>query len=195
MGKSIFDDPSYFGSGILLNRVIQKYGIENFRKEILEEIEYLKDLNLREIFWIQELNTKYPNGYNLTDGGDGGDTISNHPNIEMIRKRSSEIFKAYWTKENRERQSKEMMGKNNPWHKDNVPEAIRKKNGRKQKESRIKSGSYKLKKLISPENEVFVGTYNEFEKKFGFPRTTLSCYFNKGKIKGRKDNPWNGWEI
>ena len=28
-------------------------------------------LNEREIFWIAKLNTKVPNGYNLTDGGEG----------------------------------------------------------------------------------------------------------------------------
>ena len=50
---------------------IQKYGWENFKVEILEVCPVDK-LNEREIFWIAELNTKVPNGYNMTDGGDGG---------------------------------------------------------------------------------------------------------------------------
>ncbi len=28
-----------------------------------------------------------PNGYNMTLGGDGGDTLSNHPNIKINREK------------------------------------------------------------------------------------------------------------
>ena len=31
-------------------------------------------MNKKEIQWIANLNTKFPNGYNLTYGGDGGNT-------------------------------------------------------------------------------------------------------------------------
>lgn len=55
-----------------IGRAIQKCGWENFRIEILEECKKTEQLNEREIYWIQALNTKAPNGYNLTDGGDGG---------------------------------------------------------------------------------------------------------------------------
>lgn len=54
-----------------IGRAITKYGLENFKVEILEECETPKQLNEREIFWIAKLNTKSPNGYNLTDGGAG----------------------------------------------------------------------------------------------------------------------------
>lgn len=55
----------------LIDRAVQKHGIGNFNIEILEQCETIEQLNEREIFWIAELNCKYPNGYNLTDGGDG----------------------------------------------------------------------------------------------------------------------------
>ena len=48
-----------------------KYGLDNFKTDILEET------NTREKAWeleekyIKEYNTKYPNGYNITDGGSG----------------------------------------------------------------------------------------------------------------------------
>lgn len=62
----------YIGSGTYLQSAIRKYGKEYFCKEIIEyNIENKELLNLREQYWIKELNTKYPNGYNLTDGGDG----------------------------------------------------------------------------------------------------------------------------
>lgn len=47
-----------------------KYGIEQFVIEEKEEIE-IEYLDERESFWIKELNTVSPNGYNLTLGGDG----------------------------------------------------------------------------------------------------------------------------
>lgn len=54
-----------------LHRSIRKYGKENF---IIELIEKCNEDNIhdREKYWISELNTKAPNGYNLHDGGNGG---------------------------------------------------------------------------------------------------------------------------
>ncbi|MBR1397428.1 MAG: GIY-YIG nuclease family protein [Selenomonadaceae bacterium] len=54
-----------------IDRAIKKYGIENFSVEVIEECDILDELNEREIFWIRELNCKYSNGYNLSDGGKG----------------------------------------------------------------------------------------------------------------------------
>ena len=54
-----------------VDRAIKKYGIENFSVEIVEECETFEKLNEREIFWIEKLNCKFPNGYNLSDGGQG----------------------------------------------------------------------------------------------------------------------------
>ena len=50
---------------------MNKYGIENF---IIEELEQVKDetiLSEREIYWIKELETYGSKGYNATKGGDG----------------------------------------------------------------------------------------------------------------------------
>lgn len=49
---------------------MRKYGIKNFKFEIIEQIEYLK-LNEREIYWIAYYNS-YNNGYNATLGGNSG---------------------------------------------------------------------------------------------------------------------------
>jgi len=43
---------TYLGSGILLSRAINKYGRENFSKEIIEECETRDKLNAREKYWI-----------------------------------------------------------------------------------------------------------------------------------------------
>jgi hypothetical protein len=65
----------YMGGGIYLGFAKKKYGLENFSKKI---IEYCSEetLNDREMFWINELSTFKPHGYNLTNGGDGGNTYS-----------------------------------------------------------------------------------------------------------------------
>jgi len=59
-------------------RAIRKYGAESFNIEALEEVESYQ-LNERERYWIKALNSQAPNGYNMTEGGEGGDT-SKSPN-------------------------------------------------------------------------------------------------------------------
>lgn len=70
-----------------LHKSIKKYGKENFIIEEIEVCNSLEQLNEREIYWIKELNSKIPNGYNMTDGGEGADTFTNNPNKEIIRKK------------------------------------------------------------------------------------------------------------
>lgn len=50
---------------------MNKYGVENFIVEELEQIEDETTLSEREIFWIKELETYGSKGYNATKGGDG----------------------------------------------------------------------------------------------------------------------------
>ena len=69
----------YLGSGIILSRAIEKYGLENFSKEIIEECKTKKILNEREIYWINYYNAvESDNFYNIASGGDGGNTIAGY---------------------------------------------------------------------------------------------------------------------
>ena len=82
VGKRVRENPSdvknYFGSGIAIRGAIEKYGKENFSKEILEHVDVTKNCKLlcdREKYWISKLNSNDENvGYNLTPGGDGACT-------------------------------------------------------------------------------------------------------------------------
>ena len=51
-----------------LNNAIRKYGVENFVVELIECCE-INDADEREIHYIKEFNSLYPNGYNLKNGG------------------------------------------------------------------------------------------------------------------------------
>lgn len=52
-----------------LYRAMNKYGIENFSVELIEECKFGEESD-REIYWIDKLDS-YHNGYNATKGGDG----------------------------------------------------------------------------------------------------------------------------
>jgi group I intron endonuclease len=68
-------------SQAFLYRAMRKYGVENFSFTILEKVKNQENLNCREIYWIEKLSPKY----NMTKGGDGGDT-SNSPNYKLAIK-------------------------------------------------------------------------------------------------------------
>ena len=84
-----------YSSGII-DRARKKYGLENWKVEILRECETQDELNKWEIYYIKELSTKKPNGYNLTDGGFGN---SGHIVSEETKKKVSIALKGKYTGE------------------------------------------------------------------------------------------------
>ena len=81
-------DPNYHGSGVIIKNIYKK------RPETLKE-EYIKtcyseeEMNSDEQYYIDFFDTLYPNGYNLTEGGEGW---SGGP-CEETRRKLSEIHK------------------------------------------------------------------------------------------------------
>ena len=57
---------------------MRKYGIMNFMVELVESLDNEESLNEREKYWISTLNPHY----NMTSGGDGGNT-SKSPNYKI----------------------------------------------------------------------------------------------------------------
>ncbi len=55
--------------GSLIDKAINKYGIENFSVKILEKCSE-ENLSEKEIYWIAKEQTEVPNGYNRTPGGE-----------------------------------------------------------------------------------------------------------------------------
>lgn len=66
-------------------RAVRKYGKENFYIEQLDVAETQEELDEKEFYWINKLDT-VDNGYNTkaTKGKCGGDTLSKHPNKKVI---------------------------------------------------------------------------------------------------------------
>jgi group I intron endonuclease len=85
IGKDKYNNPDYLGSGKILRQSIQKYGRENFQKEILEHCLDEDHMAEREKFWIAHYSAcESKNYYNIVPGGYGGDSITFHPEKELI---------------------------------------------------------------------------------------------------------------
>ena len=70
-------DDNYFGSGKLIRAAIKKYGIKNFTKTILIELQNIEELNLLEKIVVTPEFCKRDDVYNINIGGDGGWTYVN----------------------------------------------------------------------------------------------------------------------
>lgn len=105
----------YWGSGLLIKKAIKRYGKENFERIILEKCNNKDQLNKQEIYWIKEKNTRI-NGYNLNNGGTGGDNSEFINYSKEWRKKQSKKIKQYWEKMSdveRKRRSEKVKGENN----------------------------------------------------------------------------------
>lgn len=67
---------------IHIQRAILRYGKENFKIEQIDTASSKNELNEKEKYWIRYYNSK-TNGYNMTYGGEGGDTYSSLSDEEM----------------------------------------------------------------------------------------------------------------
>jgi group I intron endonuclease len=73
IGKSKYDSPTYFGSGLKITYALKKYGRDIFKKDTIEECR-TDEVNQREVFWIDFYKSTLDEfGYNISKGGDGGD--------------------------------------------------------------------------------------------------------------------------
>lgn len=87
IGKDVSCDNSYYGSGVFIKQSINKHGKENFTKEIIDVCDNHDDLCIKEKFWISYYKENGFVLYNITEGGDGGDTWSNNPNFNSLKEK------------------------------------------------------------------------------------------------------------
>lgn len=74
-------DDGYMGSGKIISQSIKKYGVENFRKEILHIFDNEKDMKSKE----KELVVLEEMSYNLCPGGKGGFGYINNSDIPKFK--------------------------------------------------------------------------------------------------------------
>ncbi len=65
-------DDGYLGSGILIQRAIEKYGEQNFKREILFECSSQEEMNAKEAELVNEDFLNRNDVYNIKLGGQGG---------------------------------------------------------------------------------------------------------------------------
>ncbi len=144
IGKHIGElNDTYLGSGINIKAAIQKYGKENFKKEILYIAKNEEEMNEKEKYYIKIYNAvENPMFYNIAEGGEGGyvtkgytkeqrlnvnkkisEALSgeNHPNYgkkltDEHKQKISEALKEYWTDDKRKERSEKYSGKDNPMY-------------------------------------------------------------------------------
>ena len=90
-------DDDYFGSGKCLNAAFKKYGLENFRKDILLFLTNAEELALEERLVVNEDFVKRPDTYNLSIGGQN--PILYGENNGFFNKTHSKSTKERWSKQ------------------------------------------------------------------------------------------------
>lgn len=108
------------GSTTIFHNAIRKYGIENFKYEVIQEAYSKEELNELEIYYINFYNSYYKNkkGYNMTIGGEGA---NGYDFTEDDKKKLSLSLKEYY-KNNPESLVK-MSNRAKEYHKNNPEKA------------------------------------------------------------------------
>lgn len=141
----------------------EKYGWDNFVWAVVHKCYSKEELDEMESFYIDEFNSKPPNGYNLTDGGDGGTLGYKHTKEDKIK--MSKLKDGMY------------LGENNPFYgKHHTKEA-------KQAMSVAKAGTYKI---TFPDGTVkIIQNLTKFCDKYELDRSSM-CKVMCGKYKQHK---------
>jgi len=177
----------YFGSGLRLKYLIDKYGIENFKKEILEFLSSRDEMIQKEKELVTNDVIKSDLCLNLKPGGEGG-----FSNIEHQRK--CHIFLSNWLKEKWKndleyiKDQKERSSQRMKQHHVDGKITIHSFAGKNHKEetlNQMRGKTHQQKEGNSQFGTCWITKENENKK---IRKEELSTYLFQGWIKGRKIN-------
>lgn len=160
----------------LFYRAINKYGFDKFKWEVIIECGNIDELNELEKKYISENK----DGYNVAKGGDGGDTISKHPNLKNIKENVSKFHKGkVLSDEHKQKISDAHKGKTKDWAKET---AKKMSEGNVGKESKLKGSN------LSDEHKGKISEANKGKKKI----FTEEHKKNLAKANKGRENPNKG---
>lgn len=184
IGQDTKNDQNYLGSGKIIKEANKKYGKKNFTKEIIEICNNQDELNSREIYWIDKLESRNNEiGYNILSGGLGSTGFKQSvETIEKIKENNrSENFKKIMS-------SPEVSKKISEGQKNSDA----KKNLHKSQEYREKMSKSLKNRIFSDDHRKKLSESLKGKKKSEIHSKNLSISLkNSEKIKG-ENNPFYG---
>lgn len=108
-------DDGYMGSGKLIKKAIEKYGIENFSKKYIQIFDNRKEAELLEALLVNESYTLREDTYNITLGG----------NVRIMVGKNNPFYGKTHTKESIEQAREKNLGRNISEEDDIIIDGIR----------------------------------------------------------------------
>lgn len=186
-------DDSYMGSGDHIKNAIKKYGIENFKKEIIAKCSSFEEMNELEKELVNHEFVQNPNTYNHSIGGSYGWKnclkYKSEEEIHAIRKNASDaIAKLLEDPEFKKKFGEKISNGLKQYWKENGHNWVGKSHSEETK--RKMSETHKLNRFQKGEKNSQFGKcwiYNlELKENKSIKKEELNDWIDKGWTKGRK---------
>ena len=171
-------DPNYHGSGVLWTKVLKKRPKELIKEEYIKTCYSEEEMCIDEQYYIKFFDTLYPNGYNLTEGGEG--CVAS----EETRKKMSLAQKGkHISEEQKKKLSIALKGRiMSDEHKKKIGEAHK---GKQLSEESKKKISDSKKGLQSGEKHPMFGKHHSEESKKKMSQNHYDCSGEKNPMFGK----------
>lgn len=183
----------YHDYNLPLHNAMRKYGIENFKLEILHVAdEYSIDMLERYYIYFLDTLVKNNKGYNVSDGGNNGNPFAGKTKEELRewKQKISKALKGKYTGEKNHFYGKNLSGENNPMFGKKHSEESRRKMSENLKGRFIGENNPHCTPVVGVgSNNILFYKYIAEAKKDGFEKNAISrCC--KGKQSSHKRHKW-----